>query len=53
MIFLDTHVLVFLATDASLLPKSLWRTLDSEVLVYSPMAKLELGFLYEINRIHP
>jgi PIN domain nuclease of toxin-antitoxin system len=51
MIFLDTHALVFLAADQKRIPQGVWRFLDADDLVCSPMARLELDFLYEIGRI--
>ena len=51
MIFLDTHALVFLAADQSKIPQKVWGFLDADDLVFSPMARLELDFLYEIGRI--
>jgi PIN domain nuclease of toxin-antitoxin system len=51
MIFLDTHALVFLAADQKRIPQGVWRYLDADDLVCSPMARLELDFLYEIGRI--
>ena len=51
MIFLDTHALVFLVADQSRIPERVWAFLDADDLVYSPMARLELDFLYEIGRI--
>jgi PIN domain nuclease of toxin-antitoxin system len=51
MIFLDTHALVFLSADQSRIPRKIWGFLDADDLVCSPMARLELDFLYEIGRI--
>jgi PIN domain nuclease of toxin-antitoxin system len=51
MIFLDTHALIFLAADQKKIPWKVWHFLDADDLVYSPMARLELDFLYEIGRI--
>ena len=52
MIFLDTHVLVWLY--AGLLDKfslELQTKLETNPLFISPMVELELNFLFEINRI--
>jgi PIN domain nuclease of toxin-antitoxin system len=51
MIFLDTHALIFLAADQQRIPHKVWHFLDADDLVCSPMARLELDFLYEIGRI--
>jgi len=51
MIFLDTHALVFLVADPKRIPRTLWTFLDAHELVCSPMARIELDFLYEIRRI--
>jgi PIN domain nuclease of toxin-antitoxin system len=51
MVFLDTHALIFLASDHGLIPRGVWPFLDANDLYCSPMARLELDFLYEIGRI--
>lgn len=51
MIFLDTHAIVFLYADQERIPRLVWPYLDKDRLVCSPMARLELDFLYEIGRI--
>jgi len=52
MIFLDTHAIVFLLADQTKIPPSVWSVLDKDDLCYSPMARLELDFLFEIGRLH-
>jgi PIN domain nuclease of toxin-antitoxin system len=49
--FLDTHAAVFLYADHRQIPRQVWAVLDGEDLFLSPMAGLELDFLYEIGRI--
>jgi PIN domain nuclease of toxin-antitoxin system len=51
MIFLDTHAIVFLYADQTRIPSTMWSFLDGNELGFSPMARLELDFLYEIGRI--
>lgn len=52
MIHLDTHVVVWLYMKRlDKFPKSLLTSFENEQLVYSPMIKLELQYLYEIKRI--
>lgn len=51
MTFLDTHAVVFLFADQAKIPEPVWSFLDGEELYYSPMARLELDFLFEIGRI--
>lgn len=49
---LDTHILVWLYQNpARKWPDTVRRLLDSALLRYSPMARLELHFLREIGRI--
>lgn len=52
MIFLDTHAIVFLYADQTKIPQTVYGYLDENDLYYSPMAILELDFLYEIGRLH-
>jgi PIN domain nuclease of toxin-antitoxin system len=52
VIFLDTHAIVFLFADQSKIPSEVWGCLDNDELFYSPMARLELDFLFEIGRLH-
>jgi PIN domain nuclease of toxin-antitoxin system len=52
MVFLDTHAIVFLYADQRKIPSAVWSFLDNDELYYSPMARLELDFLYEIGRLH-
>ena len=52
MIFLDTHVLVWLYEGLfDKIPKPVHDQLNSLALLISPMVELELDFLYEIGRI--
>ncbi len=52
MIFLDTHVVVWLAAgEMSLLSKTAVKLCEKEESVISPMVLLELEYLYEIDRI--
>lgn len=52
MIFLDTHVLVWLYEGLlEKIPKTIQEKLDTMDLFISPMVELELNFLYEIGRI--
>jgi PIN domain nuclease of toxin-antitoxin system len=51
MIFLDTHVAVWLYTDKSLVPPSLLDVIDSQEVALCPMAALEIEYLHEIGRI--
>src|SRR5579872_5003663 len=53
MIFLDTHVLVWLYEGLiEKFPKKIQKKLNSMALYISPMVELELDFLYEIKRIN-
>jgi PIN domain nuclease of toxin-antitoxin system len=52
MIFLDTHAVVFLhAGETSLFTDTAHYILETEIPAMSPMAVLELDYLYEIGRI--
>ena len=51
MVFLDTHVAVWLYAEAGRIPQAVQRTLDNSELYVSPMVRLELSFLSEIGRI--
>ena len=51
MIFLDTHVVVWLFAEADRIPKAVGRRLDDDELCISPMVRLELALLAEIGRI--
>jgi PIN domain nuclease of toxin-antitoxin system len=52
MIFLDTHAVVFLhAGELRLFSSSALPIMETEPLAISPMAMLELAYLYEIGRI--
>lgn len=52
MIYLDTHVLVWLITKKlDLIPNRTRELIESEDLYMSPIVQLELQYLYEIKRI--
>ncbi|MDA9272280.1 PIN domain-containing protein [bacterium] len=52
MIFLDTHILVWLyAGLVEKIPLTIQDKLESVPLFISPMVELELNFLYEIGRL--
>ena len=51
MIFLDTHVALWLYAEADRIPPSVQERLDDAELFLSPMASLELSFLNEIGRL--
>ena len=51
MIFLDTHAAVLLFESAKKLPAVTRRLLENEPVVLSPMVRLELEWLHEIQRI--
>lgn len=53
MIFLDTHILVWLYEGLiHKIPKDIQKKLETMQLFVSPMVELELNFLYEIKRIN-
>lgn len=51
MIFLDTHVAVWLFAEADRIPAPVRSLLDRSELYVSPMARLELAFLHGIGRV--
>ena len=51
MVFLDTHVAVWLFAEVDRIPAPLRSFLDRSDLFVSPMARLELAFLHEIGRV--
>jgi PIN domain nuclease of toxin-antitoxin system len=52
LIFLDTHVAVWLHQgNKDLFPEPVTSIINTEELLISPAVRLELEFLYEINRI--
>ncbi|OHD72253.1 MAG: hypothetical protein A2177_09535 [Spirochaetes bacterium RBG_13_68_11] len=51
MIFLDTHVAVWLFADKRLVPQEVLALIDAEEAFISPMAALETEYLCEIGRI--
>ncbi|MCL4234071.1 MAG: PIN domain-containing protein [Deltaproteobacteria bacterium] len=50
VVHLDTHVAMWLFAGDRRRLKPVWKTLDRSDLVLSPMALVELQFLYEIGR---
>lgn len=50
VVHLDTHVVMWLFAGDRRRLKPVWKTLDRSDLVLSPMAVVELQFLYEIGR---
>lgn len=52
VVYLDTHVLAWLyAGRADLLSKGARKAIDHSALLISPMAQLELQYLFEIGRV--
>ena len=51
MIFLDTHVVVWLYAEADRIPAPVRQQLDDAELVISPMVRVELSLLAEIGRL--
>lgn len=52
MILLDTHLVVWLYQDPEkLVPMAVRSRLDRELLALSPFVRLELQYLYEVERI--
>ena len=51
MIFLDTHSAVFLFENTKRIPRKAWKLLENDQVVLSPMARLELEWLHETQRI--
>lgn len=51
MLFLDTHVVLWLYAEPSRIPAATARMIDGQELYISPMARLEMSLLYEIGRI--
>ncbi|MCC7019690.1 MAG: PIN domain-containing protein [Ardenticatenales bacterium] len=53
MIFLDTHVVVWLYKDAdAMIPAPVRAMLDEQDLVVSPIVELEIQYLFEIGRLN-
>ncbi len=52
MTFLDTHVALWLYAEPFRIPQATARILDDDELFISPMARLEISFLYEIGRVN-
>ena len=51
MVFLDSHVAVWLFAEADRIPEQVRTLLDGSVLYLSPMARLELSVLHENGRV--
>ncbi|MEI8095417.1 MAG: PIN domain-containing protein [Spirochaetales bacterium] len=51
MIFLDTHAAIFLTASSHKISRKVWKTLEQEELVLSPMVRLEFEFLHESGSI--
>ena len=51
VVFLDTHVAVWLFAEADRIPGQVQAFLDASELYVSPMARLELSLLHEIGRV--
>ena len=51
MVFLDTHVVVWLFAEADRIPASVRQRIDEAELFVSPMVRLELSLLAEIGRV--
>ncbi len=51
MIFLDTHVVVWLFAEADRIPASVRKRIDEAELFVSPIVRLELSMLAEIGRV--
>lgn len=51
MLFLDTHVALWLYAEASRIPEATQRTIDEAELYISPMVRLEMSFLHEVGRL--
>ena len=51
MVFLDTHMVVWLFTEPARIPASVRKRIDEADLFVSPMVRLELSLLAEIGRV--
>jgi len=51
MLFLDTHAAVWLYADPALIPRAAAARIDSGRPYISPMAVLEIQYLFEVGRI--
>jgi len=51
MLFLDTHVALWLYAEPARIPVATQRIIDAEELFLSPMARMEMSLLYEIGRL--
>lgn len=51
MVFLDTHVVVWLFAEAERIPASVRKRIDEAELFVSPVVRLELSLLAEIGRV--
>ena len=51
MVFLDTHVVLWLYAEPERIPESVAKRIDEADLFVSPMVRLEMSLLAEIDRI--
>ena len=51
MIFLDTHVVVWLFAEADRIPSPVRQRIDENELFVSPIVRLELSLLAEVGRV--
>ena len=51
MVFLDTHVALWLFAEPGRIPRATQEWIDENELFLSPMVRLEMSFLYEIGRL--
>jgi len=51
LIYLDTHVTLWLLRDPAAIPRRAQQLVEAEDVTISPMVTLELQYLYEIGRI--
>ena len=51
MLFLDTHVALWLFAEPYRIPKATQQLIDERELFISPMVRLEMSFLCEIGRV--
>lgn len=51
MIFLDTHVALWLYAEPKTIPGDVRNVLEGDDLFLSPMARMEISFLHEIGRL--
>ena len=51
MLFLDTHIALWLYAEPGLIPSGMRREIDRAELYISPMVRMEISFLHEIGRL--